>query len=308
VRVAAASNIRAKDVAVGVKHVCVMDAAGKAYCWGSNEYGQVGNGTFGGSFSTAIPVSTTRSYDSFIKFGYANHTCARTQNGEVDCWGREDFGVAFNTPTPVASGRSLRAFSKNGDVWCMVAEDGKPYCWGRNDSGQLGNGTVTQTPTATPGPLATSELAADIALISNFSGCLLTQDGRVFCWGQSTLFRTNAPVPTPVQIASPVRFTRLVHGGGAYCALTADGAAYCVGASNPYGTLGNGTTQGSTSFAPVVGDLRFKSVTTGWGGQVCGIATSGAAYCWGANTAAQGGNRTTENSLAPSRVADPVVL
>jgi alpha-tubulin suppressor-like RCC1 family protein len=167
---------------------------------------------------------------------------------------------------------------------------------------------VTQTPTATPGPLATSELAADIALVSNSSGCLLTQDGRVFCWGQSTLFRTTAPVPTPVQIPSPVRFTRLVHGGGAYCALTSDGAAYCVGASNSQGTLGNGTTQGSTSFAPVAGDLRFKSVTTGWGSQVCGIATSGAAYCWGLNTAAQGANGTTENTLVPTRVVDPVVL
>src|SRR5690242_19313032 len=46
--------------------------------------------------------------------------------------------------------RSRIAVSLDGRHSCVVAGDGTVRCWGANDYGQLGNRTVTTTPTVTP--------------------------------------------------------------------------------------------------------------------------------------------------------------
>jgi len=86
--------------------------------------------------------------------------------------------------------------------------------------------------------------------------------------------------------------------GNHACGLTRSGAAYCWG-SNGWGELGAGSSVPSNPWpAPVVGGLAFSALTAG-GGLTCGVATSGAAYCWGYNGDGELGDGSTTRSSVP---------
>jgi alpha-tubulin suppressor-like RCC1 family protein len=81
----------ATKVACGGFHGCVIVAGGKIKCWGDSSANQSGNP----SASTTEPVPPTEvqgiSGAIDIRAGYA-HSCARTAEGKLFCWGRNDSG------------------------------------------------------------------------------------------------------------------------------------------------------------------------------------------------------------------------
>ena len=84
------------------------------------------------------------------------------------------------------------------------------------------------------------------------------------------------------------------------CGVTTSGNAYCWG-DNSSGQLGDGTSSGRVSPAPVAGGLRFAVVSAG-GDHTCGATPSGGVYCWGDNLFGQLGDGTTTPSLVPVQV------
>jgi alpha-tubulin suppressor-like RCC1 family protein len=93
--------------AAGNGHACGLTASGAAYCWGANETGQLGIGTYGySSSSTPVPVAG---------------------------------GLTF---AAVAAGSNFNGFAGQAHT-CGVTIAGAAYCWGDNAHGQLGVGTTT---------------------------------------------------------------------------------------------------------------------------------------------------------------------
>jgi alpha-tubulin suppressor-like RCC1 family protein len=98
----------------------------------------------------------------------------------------------------------------------------------------------------------------------------------------------------------------LALGVGFSCALMADGAAKCWGASHPYGQLGNGSTEGSR-FPVDVTNLR-AATTLAASYHVCAL-TNGALACWGNGDSGELGAAGTStvpvpiSGLAPSATA-----
>jgi alpha-tubulin suppressor-like RCC1 family protein len=91
----------------------------------------------------------------------------------------------------------------------------------------------------------------------------------------------------------------LVLGSAHACGLTADGQAVCWG-SNTYGQLGLGASDTDVHApTPTGGALRFTMLSAGTN-DTCGVATSGALYCWGANFYGQIGDGTTIDRAAPT--------
>ena len=90
---------------------------------------------------------------------------------------------------------------------------------------------------------------------------------------------------TFVATTMQLRFTSLAQSGyNATCALTADGAAYCWG-SDIHGQLGidrpvDHVNPERILPTPVSGNLRFSEISLS-GGSACGLAITGAAFCWG---------------------------
>jgi alpha-tubulin suppressor-like RCC1 family protein len=70
----------------GTEHGCGLSADGRAFCWGSNRLGQLGDGDDSPNAKTgAVAVATAQTF-VVISAG-ANHTCALTRQGVAYCWG-----------------------------------------------------------------------------------------------------------------------------------------------------------------------------------------------------------------------------
>jgi hypothetical protein len=95
-------------VAAGWYHTCAIKS-GALYCWGQNGSGQLGNGTYGGYYTTPVAVTNMGSGAAAVAADL-NHTCA-IKSGALYCWGANSSGelgdgttTQRTTPTLVANG------------------------------------------------------------------------------------------------------------------------------------------------------------------------------------------------------------
>lgn len=156
-------------VAVGISHTCAI-ADARAYCWGSNSRGQLGNGS---TTSSSVPIAVAANGSSALAnkevidiASGANFSCALSSDGIVACWGegtngRLGLGNTNDSSTPKAvslGGKRAVALARpSGAAMCaLVAESsvgvtsmaGNPYCWGQ---GMDNSSVTTTTPTSTRG-------------------------------------------------------------------------------------------------------------------------------------------------------------
>ncbi len=136
-------------VSAGGLHTCGLTAAGVAYCWGYNGFGQLGDGTTTDR-STPVLVAAPASVSFTAVSAGLRHTCGLTAAGVAYCWGYNGFGqlgdgttTDRSTPVRVAGGVSFATVSAGEGHTCGVTAAGAAYCWGDNFFGELGDGTTT---------------------------------------------------------------------------------------------------------------------------------------------------------------------
>lgn len=278
-----------RSISVGGHHQCAIDADDRAFCWGSNEAGQLGAGGMNAVSNSAFVVGglTFRSISSGLE-----HTCAVTSDGAAYCWGDNTYnqlgaGAAapcgamverpcrVTAPVPVAGGLRFIHVSAGRFHTCGLTLDGAAYCWGSNHNGELGNPGV---------PIHCVALPAVVA-------CLR---------------------PIPVRVGGDLRFIQISAGAIHNCGVTASGQAHCWGlatsdAQIDASALGNtmyaglsGASRGSRLPVSVEGGFTFAEVSAG-NGRSCGVTFDGQAHCWGTNTVGQLGIGAT----TPGRSANP---
>jgi len=197
-----------QQLAAGLEHTCALTAAGAVQCWGWNASGQLGDGSTTNK-STPQPVTGLASGVASISSG-ANHACALTTAGAVQCWGNNGYGQVGNgsttnqsTPQPVTGLSSgVAAIAAGQFHTCALTTAGAVQCWGANNSGQLGDGSTTNK--STPQPV--TGLASGVAFIAAGAAhtCALTLAGAVQCWGSNSSGQlgdgstTNKSTPQPV--------------------------------------------------------------------------------------------------------------
>ena len=137
-------------VSAGGYHTCGVTAAGAAYCWGDNFFGELGDGTTTSRSSPVLVAAPAGVSFAAVSAGL-RHTCGLTAAGVAYCWGYNGFGqlgdgttTNRSSPVLVVGGVSLAAVSAGWRHTCGVTAAGAAYCWGDNTSGQLGDGTTTQ--------------------------------------------------------------------------------------------------------------------------------------------------------------------
>lgn len=136
-----------KAVSAGSNHTCAITENDGIKCWGYNEYGQLGDGTY---VNIRLPVDVYGFTDdgedaSKISAGY-QHTCAITLSGTLKCWGDNDYGqlgdgttTRRRTPVDVVGLTSgMKAVSAGMYHTCALTSADGVKCWGENEHGQLG--------------------------------------------------------------------------------------------------------------------------------------------------------------------------
>ena len=317
-------------VSGGFRFSCAV-ADGRAYCWGTNYAGQLGNDS---TTNSGVPVAVDTSgvlagrTVSAIAAG-GNHTCA-VADGRAYCWGDNREGQLGNDGTThpslpvtvdtsgVLAGKTVTAIAAGAVHTCLLAV-GQVYCWGSNHYGQLGNNSTTDS--GVPVAVDSSGVLAGKAVTAIAAGdhhtCAVA-DGQGYCWGYNHAGQlgnrssTNSTVPVAVDTSGVLtgKTVTAIAAGFLHTCGVVDGRAYCWG-SNDYGQLGNNSPTGSigspvVSRMPVVvgsGVLAGKTVTeiTAGGRYSCAVA-DGQAYCWGRNARGQLGNSSTKKSTVPVAV------
>ena len=218
------------SVRAGGGHSCALSGRGTAYCWGINEYGQLGLDSLGGGFAFPVPSAVGLTFTQ-LTAGWL-HTCGLSTDGGALCWGRATEGqlgtgslTSTGTPTPVAGTQTYVQLETGASQTCGITAAGGLECWGYNSSGQVGVGsTAFQVTTPTPVTFPVAVTVIDVAL-GRIHGCALASSGPVYCWGGNDQLQLGRASPratrTPIPVPLPPGFvpTSLAGGGGVTCAM-----------------------------------------------------------------------------------------
>lgn len=284
-------NSNVMDIEAGGFYTCALMANGSVKCWGQNNAGQLGDGTFTSPRRTPVNVSGLTGVVA-LTAGY-QQTCALTVAGAVKCWGSNSDGqlgnndplkASKNTPVDVSGLTSVIAITAGARHTCALKNSGGMQCWGQNSSNQLGDGSGTEKLV----PVNVSGLASGVAAISagELHTCALTTSGGVKCWGANGYGQlgdgTITPHATPGDVSGLTSGVAAISTGNFHtCALTTGGGMKCWG-KNSEAQLGDGTTASPRSQPVSVSNLANGVAWISSGhSHTCAVTTSGRAKCWG---------------------------
>jgi alpha-tubulin suppressor-like RCC1 family protein len=260
------------QVSAGSNHTCGIATNDKAYCWGDDFDGLLGNGGPDTNQDEPVEVHTGEGPGTFTQVTVGEvHTCGLASNNKAYCWGHGGDNALGNgtdttdqdEPVEVHAGESPGTFTQidAGDYHvCAIGTNNKAYCWGHGFFGRSG-----------------------------------TNDEIIH--------------PEPVEVHDGENtggtFTQISAGLDHSCAIGTDGKAYCFG-RGLYGRLGNNDVSATNQLEPVevhAGESpgTFTAVTAG-DEHSCGIATDGKAYCWGQGANGRLGNDSTTDQGEPVEV------
>ena len=305
------NNRFAVELAAGKNHTCALLNDASISCWGDNNFGSLGNGSF---LNPEEPVNVSLSNVQSSKI-YAGGftTCLLDRNTNIFCWGRNNSNqlgmieeLASSVPVQVTPESNFLATSLAIGDSHICAIGGGSVCWGDNSEGQLGDGTNQGGWPANP----ISSFDSNIRPVSIASGvvhtCVSLTNGQSKCWGnnasgklgdQSTTQRL-----TPVAVNTNELISDVSVGTSHSCGRTAGNKVICWGL-NSNGRLGNNSTLSSS--IPVTAQLpagaTAREVATG-DSHTCALLDNDDVMCWGSNSKGKLGDGTTTQRLVPTKV------
>jgi alpha-tubulin suppressor-like RCC1 family protein len=197
------------EISAGYLHSCALTADGEAWCWGSNIYGEVGDGTQATRHEPA-PVHGGLPFASISAGGGPCHgsTCGVADDGSTYCWGRNyQRSLAGNdlfalTPLAVVDDPGFTTVSVGANGICGLQEGGALHCWGDRPETQVG-GVTRRTPFHVRPDLSFTGVS-----MGQWHACAVAAEGRTYCWGLNTSGQLgNLSSPTgwdiPVMVWKP---------------------------------------------------------------------------------------------------------
>jgi hypothetical protein len=283
---------KAKSIASGGKHTCVITTDASVLCWGSNDKGQLGRSTFN-------PINAVEAVT---------------------------LPAAVTAPGLLAAGGAFTCIGQMAGLYLGAPgeETHELYCFGENLSRQLATDLNNGLPVSTPTRIEYMPAAPGIphfaaALGEDFScgGAHVSPNGasifRVLqCWGNNAQGQAGAPLATTVltraqsepkyngsAVAQLLRVTAgKAHGCAAVDTVSAGKQLICWG-NNTKGQTGDATT-GVRPLTQVAGIDATGITSLSAGGEVTCFVADGKVKCAGANDVGQLGRGAVGAAANPT--------
>jgi alpha-tubulin suppressor-like RCC1 family protein len=234
------TTISAGAQPVGMSHDLAVDTAGRAWAWGYNGHGELGDNTTEqslGPLAVEMPANVTF---TTISAGY-DRSLAWDTDGKAWAWGANKSGDLGNNSrnqslVPVAvempANVTFTAISAGSDYSLALDTDGHAWAWGANESGQLGNNSRDHSlvPAAVemPANVAFSAISAEY----DYSLALDTA-GQGWAWADNqygqlgtSAVPTNSREPVAVEMPANGTFTAISAGHNQSLAVDSAGLAW----------------------------------------------------------------------------------
>jgi alpha-tubulin suppressor-like RCC1 family protein len=293
-------------VAAGTMSTCALTEEGRLWCWGWNRAGQVGDGS---TDNRNLPVAVLGLPNDAniveVAVG-AEHSCARTDEGAVYCWGDNTYGQLGEgttrrapQPRPVLDVTDATALWAEGYMTCVANGCGQLRCWGINAAGQRGDGDIELR--SRPGDTILSGVV-------DWAGghgqethaCAVAVPGEVWCWGSNQSGQlgdgTRIERWEPARVLTIVGARQVGVGQQRSCALDEQGQVFCWGRAE-WRALGQSGAPSSPSPA-AMGGVEELAV----GDYHACARHDRHVWCWGHNGQGQLGDGTTNDRSSPGTV------
>jgi len=244
-------------IAAGVTHSVVVDSEGRAYCFGSNNFGECGQGVTGGNYPDPREIVSIDTFNhkkivhaSVSKF----RTYLRDEKGNVYYCGKNDFSEVspqlYNEPMGFVFRQSISCVSVSEHI--LILSQGQVFGFGSNSVGQLGIGKTSENEPL-PVTVNTTGILPGKRITQISAGgqhsLLLSSDGQVFGFGENrygqlgigtTSKQESLPVAVSTTGVLQGKIIAQISAGYAYSLLlSSDGQVFGFG-QNQGGQLGRG--------------------------------------------------------------------
>lgn len=177
---------KVKKISCGLEHNLALTEEGKVLAWGSNVYGELGDGT---EVNRLVPVEV-QGLSNIVEISAGNNSSmALDENGKVWVWGKDVPGhVGDETRCTIARRIDFSSYYeiKNVSIGCgwnsalIENAEGLILGWGREC---LANGFIIQTPQLLKNPRDDMVKNIQQIAIGMHSTLALREDGIVLGWG-----------------------------------------------------------------------------------------------------------------------------
>ena len=297
------------SVSAGVNHSLGIRSDGTLWAWGSNEFGQLGDGTTAPRFAP-VQIGIGSNWTSIAARG--NHSLGIRSDGTLWTWGNNEYGqigdgttISRQEPIRVGAANNWSSVSAGVSHSFGIRTDGTLWGWGRNYAGELGDGTAA--PRLTPTRIGIANDWIDVSG-GMWHSLGIRSDGTLWSWGFKDMRDDIWFSLEPVRIGTASDWTAITASQNHSFGIRGDGALWGWG-FNQWGSLGDGTT--NSRFTPVrIGTAsNWASVSTGPFGDhnfSLGLKRDGTLWTWGAGRLLGDGGAISDRRLNPTRIDFPL--
>lgn len=292
---AAGSEPRLSKIAEGLNHSAAIKSDGTVWVWGSNLYGQLATGNTD-TDAHNIPIKVQGISNAVSVAAGEQNVVVLKDDGTVADWGgsysKGGQVELTNIISVAAGGYHSMALKSDGTVWT----------WGSNNTGQLGDGTETDSIAK---PVQVKNLTNVIAIAAAYSHSLaLKSDGTVWAWGCNSEGQlgsgTTEDSTIPIEVKNLDNVKDITAGQDNSTALKNDGTVWAWGG----GYIGDGVDQGFR-LTPVKLEAltSIKKIISG-NYYSCAMDSDNNIWMWGINYYGQFGDGSTNFSDVPKKITD----
>ncbi len=174
-------------------HMMALDTNGKAWAWGNNQYGQLGDGTVNNR-SSPVSVLGNKTFSTLCKDDISYHSMALDTAGKCWCWGVNYKGacggnttIYRSSPVSVLGNHTYQKVAASYTTCVGLDSNGVVWAWGEGRDGRLGNNDINDRsqPISVHLDYSNGRYYVDIDHTDG-TGYAIDNDGQVWAWGNNS--------------------------------------------------------------------------------------------------------------------------